>query len=153
MLEEDTEPVGDLHDIILDERGKDQPCPVRGTADSVVDSPAEAVAGAPGPDTAALHIEESPEQAGDLHDVILVKRGEDPPCPVRRAADMAMDTQVEAVANALNPDAAALPMEEALGKPAPTAPTSSQTKTPKTQDIGAEDVVWRLSAHSKMHAG
>ena len=48
-LEEDTELVGDLHNVILDERGEDQPCPVRRAADSVMDPPAEAVASAPKP--------------------------------------------------------------------------------------------------------
>ena len=56
MLEEDTEPVGDLCDVILDERGEDQPCPVRRAANSVMDPPVEAVAGAPSPEAAALHI-------------------------------------------------------------------------------------------------
>ena len=139
VLEEDTEPAGDLRDVILDERGEDQPCPVRRAANSVMDPPAEAVAGTPSPNAAALHIEEGPEQADDLCNVILDERGEDQPCPVRRAADLVMDTQAEAVANALSPDAAVLPTEEALGKPTP--PTSSPTETPETQDLGAEDVV------------
>ena len=138
-LEEDTEPVGDLCDVILDERGKDQPCPVRGAADLVMDPPVEAVAGTPSPDAATLHIEEGPEQVDDLHDIILDERGEDPPCPVRRTADLAMDTQAEAVTNTLIPDAAVLPMEEALGKPIP--PTSGLTKAPETQDPSAEDTV------------
>ena len=136
VLEEDPEPVGDLHDIILDERGEDQPCPVRRAADSVMDPPAEVVADAPSPDTAALHIEEGPEQADDLCNVILDKRGKDQPCPVRRAADSVMDTQAEAVANALSMDTAALPTEEALSEPTP--PTSGPTET---QDLGTEDVV------------
>ena len=139
VLEEDTEPVGDLHDIILDKWGEDQPCPVRRAADSVMDPPAEVVAGAPSPDAAALHIEEGPEQADDLHNIILDERGKDQPSPVRRAANLVMDTQVEAVTNAPSPDAAVLPMEEALGKP--TSPTSSLTETLETQDLGAEDVV------------
>ena len=134
-LEEDTELVGDLRNIILDERGEDQPCPVRGAADLVVDPPAKV----PSPDAATLHIEEGPEQVGDLHDVILDKRGEDPPCPVRRAADSAMDTQAEAVTNALSPNAATLPMEEAFGEPIP--PTSGLTEAPETWDPSAEDVV------------
>ena len=139
MLEEDTEPAGDLHDVILDERGEDQPCPVRRAADSVMDPPAETVAGAPSPDTAALHIEESPEQADDLRNVILDERGKDQPCPVRRAADSAMDTQAEVVTNALSPDTAMLATEEALGKPTPL--TSGPTEAPETQDLGAEDAV------------
>ena len=138
-LEEDTELAGDLRNVILDERGKDQPCPVRRAADSVMDPPAEAVAGTPSLDAVALHIEEGPEQADDLHNVILDERGEDQLCPVRRAADSVMDTQVEAVPNAPSPDAAALPMEEALGEPTP--PTSILTKILETQDLGVEDMV------------
>ena len=138
-LEEDTEPAGDLRDVILDERGEDQPCLVRRAADSVMDPPAEAVAGTPRPDAAALHIEEGPEQADDLCNIILDERGEDQPCPVRRAADSVMDTQVEAVTNAPSPDAAVLPTEEALGEPTP--PTSGPTETLETQDLGVEDVV------------
>ena len=136
---EDTEQVGDLCDIILDERGEDQPCPVRRAADSVMDPPAEAVAGAPSPDAAALYIEEGPEQADDLHNVILDERGEDQPYPVRRVADLVMDTQAEVVTNAPSLDTATLPMEEALGEPTP--PTSGPTKTLETQDLGAEDAV------------
>ena len=139
MLEEDPELVGDLCDVILDERGEDQPCPVRRAADSVMDPPVEAVAGTPSLDVATLHIEEGPEQVDDLRNVILDETGEDQPCPVRRAADSVMDTQAEAVANALSPDAAALPTEEALGEPTP--PTSGPTETPETQDLGAEDAV------------
>ena len=138
-LEEDTEPTGDLCDIILDERGKDQPCSIRRAADLVIDPPVEVVAGIPGPDAATLHIGQGPEQADDLCNIILDERGEDQPCPVRRAADLVMDTRVEAVANALSPEATALPMEGALGKPTP--PTSGQTETLKTQDLGAEDAV------------
>ena len=37
MLEEDPEPADDLCDIILDERGKDQPVPAGTAADSVMD--------------------------------------------------------------------------------------------------------------------
>ena len=59
MLEEDPEPAGDLRDVTLDERGEDQPCPVRRTADSVMDTQVEAVANAPGLDTAVLHTEEA----------------------------------------------------------------------------------------------
>ena len=138
-LEEDPESAGDLRDIILDERGEDQPCPVRSAANSVMDPPAEAVADVPSPDAAALHIEEGLEQADDLHNVILDKRGEDQPCPVRRAADSVMDTQAEAVTNAQSPDTATLPTEEALGEPTP--PTSSLTETPEAQGLGAEDAV------------
>ena len=135
MLEEDSEPVGDLRDIILDERGEDQPYPVRRAVNSVM----EAVAGAPSLDAAALHVEEGPEKADDLHNVILNERGEDQPCPVRRAADSVMETQAEAVANTLSPEAAMLPMEGALGQPTP--PTSSPTKVLETQDLGVEDAV------------
>ena len=91
-LEENTEPVGDLHDIILDKRDEDQPCLVRRVANSVMDPPAEAVASAPSPDAAALHIEQGPEQRDDLRNIILDERGEDQPCPVGRAADLVMDT-------------------------------------------------------------
>ena len=69
-------------------------------------------------------LEEDTEPVGDLHDVILDERGEDQPCPMRRAADSVMDTQVEAVANAPSSEAATLPMEGALGEPTPTPPTS-----------------------------
>ena len=54
MLEEDTEPADDLCNIILDERGEDQPCPVGTAADLVMDPQAEAVASAPSPDAAAF---------------------------------------------------------------------------------------------------
>ena len=138
-LEEDPQLAGDLHNIILDERGEDQPCPVRRAADSVMDPPAEVVAGTPSPDAAALHIEEGPEQADDLCNIILDERGEDQPCPVRKAADLVMDTQVEAVTNATSPDAAALPTEEALSEP--ISPTSGPAETPETQDLGVEDAV------------
>ena len=140
-LEEDTEPVGDLHDVILDKRGEDQPCPIRRAADLVMDPPVEAIAGAPSPDTAALHIEQGPEQVDDLHNIILDERGKNQPCPVRRAADSVMDIQAEAVANALSPEAAMIPTEGALGEPTPTPPTSGQTRTPKIQDLGAEGTV------------
>ena len=139
VLEEDPELVGDLHNVILDERGEDQPCPVRRVANSVMDPQMEVVAGAPSPDTATLPIEEDPEQADDLHNVILDERGEDQPCPVRRAADSVMDTEAEAVTNTPSPDTAMLPTEEALGEPTP--PSSSPTEAPETQDLGAEDVV------------
>ena len=138
-LEEDPELAGDLPDIILDERDEDQPCPVRRAADSVMDPPAEVVADVPSPDAAALHIEEGLEQADDLHNVILDKRGEDQPCPVRRAADSVMDTQAEAVANAPSPDTATLPTEEALSEPTP--PTAGPTETPEAQGLGVEDAV------------
>ena len=84
-------------------------------------------------------LKEDPELAGDLHNVILDERGEDQPCPVRRAANSVMDTQAEVVANTLSSDAAALPTEEALGKPTP--PSSSLTEALETQDLGAEDIV------------
>ena len=58
-LEEDPELVGDLHDVILDERGEDQPCPVGTAAKSVVDTQVEAVASAPSPDAATLPTEEA----------------------------------------------------------------------------------------------
>ena len=67
-------------------------------------------------------LEEDPEPADDLHNVILDERGEDQPCPVGTAADPVMDPQVEAVASAQSPDAATLPIEEALGEP--TLPSS-----------------------------
>ena len=50
-----------------------------------------------------------------------------------------MDPQAEAVASTPIPDAATLPTEEALDEP--TLPSSSLTKTPETQDLGAEDAV------------
>ena len=139
MLEEDTEPAGDLCDITLDEGGENQPCPVRRATDSVMDPLAEAVAETPSSDAAALHIEESPEQVDDLCNIILDERGEDQPCPVKRAANSAMDTQAEAVANAPSLDTAVFPTEEALGEPTP--PTSSLTEAPETQDLGVEDAV------------
>ena len=58
-LEEDPEPADDLCSVILDERGKDQPCPVRTATDSVMDPQAEAVASAPSLDAAALPTEEA----------------------------------------------------------------------------------------------
>ena len=139
MLEEDTGPAGDLRNIILDERGKDQPCPVRRAADSVMDPLVEAVAGTPSLNAAAVHVEEGPEQVDDLCNIILDKRDEDQPCPVRRAADSVMDTQVEAVTNAPSLEAALLPMEGVLREPTPT--TSSPTEAPETQDLSAEDAV------------
>ena len=84
-------------------------------------------------------LEEDPEQADDLCNVILDERGEDQPCPVGTAAKSVVDTQVEAVTSAPSPDAATLPTEEALSEP--TLPSSNPTKTPETQDLGAEDVV------------
>ena len=139
MLEEDPEPVGDLHNVILDKKGKDQPCPVRRAADSLMDPLVEAVAGPPSLDAAALPIEEGPEQVDDLCNVILDERGEGQPFPVRRAANSIMDTQVEVVINAPSLDAATLPTEEALSEPTP--PSSGLTKTPETQDLGTEDAV------------
>ena len=140
-LQEDTELAGDLHDIILDKRGEGQPHPIRGAADSVMDPPAEAVAGIPSPDAAALHMEQDPEQADDLCNVILDKRGEGQPCPVRRATNSVIDTQAEAVTNAPSQEAATLPTEGALSKPTPTLPTSGQTETLETQDLDVEDMV------------
>ena len=139
MLEEDPEPVGDLCDVILDERGEDQPCPVRRAANSVMDPQAEAVTSAPSPDAATLPIEEDPEQVDDLCNIILDKRGEDQSCPVGTAAKSVVDTQAEAVASTPSPDAAMLPTEEALGKP--TLPSSSLTEAPETQDLSVEDTV------------
>ena len=77
MLEEDPELVDDLHDVILDERGEDQPCPAGTAANSVMDPQVHVVASAPSPDTAALPTEEDPEQVDDLCDIILDERGED----------------------------------------------------------------------------
>ena len=138
-LEEDTEPVGDHCNVILEKRGRDQPCPVRRAADLIMDPLVEAVAGTPSPDTATLHLEKGPELADDLCNIILDERGGDQPCPLRRAADSVMDTQAEVVTNTLSPDAAMLPTEEALGEPMP--PTSIPTKTPETQDLSVEDAV------------
>ena len=58
-LEEDPEPADDHHNFILDERGKDQPCPAGTTVDSVMDPQAEAVTSTPSPDAAALPTEEA----------------------------------------------------------------------------------------------
>ena len=57
--EEDPEPVDDLHDAILDERGKDQPCPVGTAADLVMDPQVEVVTSTPSPDAATLPTEEA----------------------------------------------------------------------------------------------
>ena len=84
-------------------------------------------------------LEEDPELADDLRDIILDERGEDQPCPVGTAANSVMDPQMEVVASAPSPDAATLPTEEALGEP--TLPSSNLTETPETQDLGAEDAV------------
>ena len=59
MLVEDPEPADDLCNIILEERGEDQPCPAGTTADSVMDPQVEAVASTPSPDDAALLMEEA----------------------------------------------------------------------------------------------
>ena len=75
-------------------------------------------------------LEEDPEPADDLRNVILDERGKDQPCPAGTAADSAMDPQAEAVASAPSPDAAALPTEEALGEP--TLPSSNPTEAPET---------------------
>ena len=103
-----------------------------------MDTPVGMVASAPSPDAAAPPTED-PERADDCHDIILDERGEDQPCPAGTAADSAMDTPAEVVANALSLDAAALPMEEALGEHTP--PTFGPTKTLETQDLGVEDAV------------
>ena len=84
-------------------------------------------------------LEEDCEPADDLRNIILDERGEDQPCPVGTAADSAMDSKVEVVASAPSPDAATLPTEEAFGEP--TLPSTNPTKTPETQDLGAEDTV------------
>ena len=138
MLEEDPEPASDLDDVVIDKRGEGQPCPEKRAADSAMDTPVGMVASAPSPDAAAPPTED-PERADDCHDIILDERGEDQPCPAGTAADSAMDTPAEVVANALSLDAAALPMEEALGEHMP--PTSGPTKTLETQDLGVEDTV------------
>ena len=135
----DPEPVGDLRDVILDKRGEDQPCPVRRAADSAMDPQVEAVTSAPSPHAATLPTEEDPELVDDRCDIILYERGEDQPCPVRRAADSAIDPQAEAVTSTQSPDPAALPLEGALGEPTP--PSSGLTKALETQDLCVEDVV------------
>ena len=119
-LEEDPELADDLRNIILDERGEDQPCPAGTAANSVMDPQAE-----------------DPEPGDDLRDVILDKRGEDQPCPAGTAASSVMDPQVEAVTSAPSLDAATLPTEEALSEP--TLPSFDPTETPETQDLGTED--------------
>ena len=83
--------------------------------------------------------EEDAEPADDLCNLILDERGEDQPHPAGTAADPVMDTQVEAVASAQSPHAATLPTEGALGEP--TLPSSDPTETPETQDLGTEDAV------------
>ena len=60
--------------------------------------------------------EEDPEPADDLHNIILDDRGEEQPCPVGTAADPVMDQQAEVVASAPSPDTAALPTKEAQKK-------------------------------------
>ena len=80
-------------------------------------------------------LEEDPELADDLCNIILDDSGEEQPCPVGTAADPVMDPQAEAVTSTPSPDAATLPKEEALCKP----PSSNPTKT--TQDLSAQDVV------------
>ena len=57
--EEDPELADDRHNVILDKRGENQPCPVGTAADSAMDTPAEVVASTPSPDTAALPMEEA----------------------------------------------------------------------------------------------
>ena len=138
-LEEDPELADDLHNVILDKKGEDQPCLAGTAADLVMDPQVKVVTSTPNPDAAALPTEEDPEQVDDLHDVILDKRGEDQPCPVGTAANLAMDPQVEAVTSTPSLDAGALPTDEALGEP--TLPSYTLTETPETQDLSAEDVV------------
>ena len=138
VLEEDPELADDLRNVVLDERGEDQPCPVGTAADSVMDPQAEAVASTPSPDAAALPTEEDPEPVDDLCNIILDERGKDQPCPVGTAADSVMDPQAEVVASTLSPDAATLPTEEVLGEP--TLPSSDLTETPETQDLGVEEM-------------
>ena len=133
-LEEDPELAGDLCDVILEKRGKDQPCPVKRAAHSVMDPQVEVVTGTPSQDAAALPIEEDPEQVDDLHNIILDERDEDQPCQVGTAAESVVDTQAEVVTNAPSPDTATLPTEEALGEPTP--PSSGLTEAPETQDLG-----------------
>ena len=84
-------------------------------------------------------LEEDPELADNLHNVTLLERGEDQPCPAGTAADSVMDPQAEVVASTQSPDASTLPTEEALSEP--TLPSSDPTKTPETQDLGVEDAV------------
>ena len=121
-LEEDSEPADDLHNIILDKRGEDQPCPAGTAANSVMDPQVE-----------------DPEPADDLRNIILDKRGKDQPCPVGTAAGLVMDPQAEVVASSPSLDTATLPSEEALGEP--TLPSSNLTETLETQDLGMEDAV------------
>ena len=102
-LEKDPELAGDLRDIVLDERGKAQPCPERRAANSAMDTPAGAVASAPSLDTATLPTEEDPELADDRRNIILDERGVDQPCPAGTAADSAMDTPVEVVTKCTKP--------------------------------------------------
>ena len=90
-------------------------------------------------DSEEFLLEEDPELADDLCNVILDERGEDQPCPVGTAVNPVMDPQVEAVASTPSSDDAALPTEEALGEP--TFPSSNPTETLETQDLGAEDTV------------
>ena len=135
MLEEDPELEGDLRNFILVKRGEDQPCPERRAADSAMDTPAEAVAGAQSPHTTALLTEEDPELVDDCRD----GRGKDQPCPVGTAADSAMDTLVDEVTSTPSPDVATLPTEEALGETTP--PSSSPTKALETQGLSVEDAV------------
>ena len=59
MLEEDPKPADDLRNVILDERGEDQPYPAGTAASLVMDPQAEALTSAPSPDTAALPTEEA----------------------------------------------------------------------------------------------
>ena len=58
-IEEGLEQVDDLCNIIQDERGEDQPSPVRRAADSVMDTQAEVVANAPSPNATMLPTEEA----------------------------------------------------------------------------------------------
>ena len=56
-IEQGSEQADDLHNVILDERGEDQPSPVRRAADSVMDTRAEAVVNALSLESAMLPME------------------------------------------------------------------------------------------------
>ena len=128
-------------DCLVEERMETSPTNVTG-ADPIDTSDREEYALEEDPEPADdLHNvilderEEDPELADDLCDVILDDRGEEQPCPVGTAADRVMDQQVEVVTSAPSPDAATLPTEEALGEP----PSSDPTET--TQDLSVQDAV------------
>ena len=76
-------------------------------------------------------LEEDPELADDLRNVILDDRGEEQPCPAGTAADPVMDPQVEVVASTPSLDAAQLPKEEALGQ----SPSSDPTETTRKEEM------------------